>query len=53
VLVVSIVLALAVPAEARPVPQDGGWLRARTPILKIIKRFAVKVFGDGLVDPKP
>lgn len=53
VFIGSIVLALAVPADARPAPRDGGWLRERTPILKIIKKFAVKVCGDLLTDPKP
>ena len=53
VFAVSIVLALAAPVDARPVPRDGSWGRERAPILKILKRFAVRLFGDGLVDPKP
>lgn len=53
VFAVSIVLALAVPVDARPAPRDGSWLRERTPILKILKKFAVRVCGDLLTDPKP
>lgn len=54
VVAVSIVMALAVPAEAGP--RDGGrWFERRTdPIVKILKRFfGIKSQGDGLSDPRP
>lgn len=50
----SIVMMLAVPAEAKP--RDGGrWFEKRVdPIVKILKKmFAFKSQGDGLVDPRP
>ena len=53
-VVVSVLVALAVPAEARPVPQEGSWFREPiVRVVKMIKKFAVKTFGDGLTDPKP
>ena len=54
VVAVSIVMALAVPAEAKP--RDGGrWFEKRVvPIVKILKRmFAFKSQGDELTDPRP
>ena len=53
VLAVSIVLVLAVPAQAKP--RDGGrWFdRAIDPIVKVIKKFVMKSTGDGLIDPRP
>jgi len=54
VLAVSVVLTLAMPAEARP--RDGGrWFEPRTdPIVKILKKlFGIGSQGDGLVDPRP
>ena len=53
-VVVSVLVALAVPAEARPVPQEGSWFRE--PIvraIKILKNLVVRTCGDGLTDPKP
>ena len=52
VLAVSIVLVLAMPAQAKP--RDGGrWLdRVTDPIVKIVKKL-VKSMGDGLGDPWP
>lgn len=52
VLATSIVLALAVPAQAKP--RDGGrWFERIDPIVKVIKKLVIKTFGDGLVDPRP
>ena len=53
VLAVSIVMVLAVPAQAKP--QDGGrWFgRKLDPIVKIIKKLMMKSMGDGLGDPWP
>jgi hypothetical protein len=54
VVAASIVMALAIPAEAKP--RDGGrWFERRVdPIVKILKRmFAFKSQGDGLSDPRP
>ena len=52
VLAVSIVLALAVPAQAKP--RDGGrWFERFDPIVKIVKKLVMRSFGDGLSDPRP
>ena len=53
VLAVSIVVALAVPAQAKP--RDGGrWFERRLdPIVKIVKKLVMKSMGDGLSDPWP
>lgn len=54
VLAASIVMVLAVPAEAAP--RDGGrWFERRVdPIVKILKKmFGVRSEGDGLSDPRP
>ncbi len=55
VVVVSVVVALAVPAEARQVPGEGKWFSDNpiVRVVKILKKFAVRTFGDGLIDPKP
>jgi len=53
VLVLSVVLALGSSAEARPSSRDDRWDRERTPMLKILKKFAMKCFGDLITDPKP
>jgi hypothetical protein len=48
---VSLVMVLAVPAQARP--GDGSWLEeGRGRIIKVIKKI-VKSLGDGLIDPRP
>lgn len=54
-VVVSILAAVSVPAEARPNPGEGRWLRENpiVRVVQIIHRFAVRTFGDGLTDPKP
>lgn len=60
VVVVSFVIALAVPAEAklsRP-SEDRSWERFfdREPIVKIVKilkKFNPRSWGDGLIDPRP
>ncbi len=53
VVAVSIVMTLAVPAQAKA--RDGGWWfeRKLDPIVKIIKKVVLKSLGDGLVDPRP
>ncbi len=53
VLAVSMVLVLAVPAQAKP--RDGGsWLQRKIdPIVKIVKKLVIKSMGDGLSDPWP
>ena len=54
VVAVSIVMALAVPAEAKP--RDGGrWFERRVdPIVKVLKKmFGIRSEGDGLTDPRP
>jgi hypothetical protein len=52
VLAVSIVMVLAVPAQAKP--RDGGrWFERKIdPIVKIVKKLITRL-GDGLVDPRP
>ena len=58
VVAVSIVMALAVPAEAKP--RDGGrWFgrgfeRRFEPIVKVLKKmFSIRSEGDGLTIPTP
>jgi uncharacterized protein YggT (Ycf19 family) len=52
VLAVSIVVVLAMPAQAKP--RDGGrWLdRVTDPVVKVVKK-VVRTLGDGLSDPWP
>ena len=52
VLAMSIVLVLAVPAQAKP--RDGGrWFERKIdPIVKIVKKLMTSL-GDGLSDPWP
>lgn len=52
VLAASIVMVLAIPAQAKP--RDGGrWFGRRIdPIVKIVKKL-IKSMGDGLGDPWP
>jgi hypothetical protein len=53
VLAGSIVMALAVPAQAKP-RDGGGWFERRfDPIVKIVKKLVLKSTGDGLGDPWP
>jgi hypothetical protein len=50
--VVSLVMVLAMPAQAKP--RESGWLDRRLePIVKTIKRAVVKTLGDMLIDPRP
>ena len=52
VLAMSVVVALGVPAQAKP--RDGGrWFDRLDPIVKIIKKFVMRSTGDGLSDPWP
>lgn len=54
VVVVSIVMLMAIPAEAGP--RDGGWWleRRADPIVKIVRRiFGITSQGDGLTIPTP
>jgi hypothetical protein len=52
VLAASIVLALAVPAQAKP--REGRWFEQRVdPIVKMIKKLVIRSLGDGLSDPWP
>jgi len=53
VLAVSIVLVLAVPAQAKPRDDDRWFGRKLDPIVKIIKKLVMKSTGDMLVDPRP
>ena len=52
VAVVSIVVALSVPAEAARVKERGP-REKENPIVKMIRQLVVRTFGDGLTDPKP
>jgi hypothetical protein len=47
-LVLSVVFALNVPAYARSIEP-----RETNPIVKFLKKLGVKVFGDGLIAPRP
>ncbi len=54
VVAVSIVMALAVPAEARE-RDSGRWFERRIePIVKVLKKvFSIRSEGDGLTIPTP
>ncbi|HKR64235.1 MAG TPA: hypothetical protein VJZ00_10940 [Thermoanaerobaculia bacterium] len=53
--IASVVVALAIPAEARPAAGEGPRLTNNpvVKVLKFVKKFVIKTFGDGLTDPKP
>lgn len=51
VVVVSVVMSLAAPVQARPDREDAG--RGKRDIVKIVQKWMASIFGDGLVDPKP
>jgi hypothetical protein len=53
VAVVSIVVALSVPAEAAARLKDKAPRQKENPVVKLIKQLVVRTFGDGLTDPKP
>ena len=46
VVLMSLMVSLAMPASAAQRERS-------TSILQIVKRFIVRTFGDGLIDPKP
>lgn len=51
VAVLSVVVSLAAPMQARPTGRDTArWDRD---IVKIVQKWLAKVLGDGLSDPKP
>jgi hypothetical protein len=54
-VVVSVLVALAIPAEARPTRGEDRWYTDNpvVKVLKFVKKFVVITFGDGLTDPKP
>jgi hypothetical protein len=54
VVAASIVMALAVPVEAKP-REGGRWFERRVdPIVKVLKRlFSIRSEGDGLTIPTP
>jgi hypothetical protein len=49
VVAAAVVMALAVPAEAKPT--DDGWTPSK--IVKALKRLVVKTLGDGVIIPRP
>ncbi|HEX6159924.1 MAG TPA: hypothetical protein VF111_07145 [Thermoanaerobaculia bacterium] len=57
VVVVSVVMSLAAPVQARPDREDVG--RGKRDIVKIVQKWMASIFGavqstgDGLVDPWP
>ncbi|HEX7833154.1 MAG TPA: hypothetical protein VF787_26095 [Thermoanaerobaculia bacterium] len=51
--VVSMVVALSVPAEAAARLKDRSPRQKENPVVKLIKQLVVRTFGDGLTDPKP
>ncbi len=53
VVAVSIVMSMAMPVEAKPAG-PGEWLgRGKDRVVKFLKRWTVRTFGDGLSDPRP
>jgi hypothetical protein len=55
VVVVSVVVSVALPAQARVfTDKENSWIdRAQTRISVFLKRFGVKSFGDMIAVPKP
>ncbi len=53
VAVVSMVVALSVPASAAARVKDRAPREKENPIVRIIKQLMVRTLGDGLTDPKP
>lgn len=53
VVVVSVLMALAVPMQARPTTTWDEIGRGKRDLVKIVKKWMVQTFGDGLVDPWP
>jgi hypothetical protein len=51
VVVVCLVLALSAPAVSAG-PRDDGW-QPKNPVIKLIKKFLLRTFGDGLIIPTP
>ena len=49
VVAAAVVMALAVPAAAGP--RDEGWSPSK--VIKIMKRYVIKVLGDGIIVPRP
>ncbi|HEY0140878.1 MAG TPA: hypothetical protein VGF48_08280 [Thermoanaerobaculia bacterium] len=52
VVVVSVLMSLAAPMEARPTTREEIG-RGKRDLVKIVKKWMVQTFGDGLVDPWP
>lgn len=52
VLVVSVVMSLAAPMQARGAAKEEVG-RGKRDIVKIVQKWIASIFGDGLVDPKP
>lgn len=53
VVALSVVLLLAGSAQAAPSREGVGIGREPNPIVKVIKKLVVRIFGDGLIDPWP
>lgn len=53
VAVVSMVVALSMPAEAAARLKDRTPREKENPIVRILKQLVVRTFGDGLTDPRP
>jgi hypothetical protein len=53
--VVSVLVSLSIPAEARPLSRERGTI-IDNPIVRVVnvlKKLVIRTFGDGLTDPKP
>jgi hypothetical protein len=54
-VVVSVLVALSIPAEARPMSRDRDRI-IENPLVRVVnvlKQLVIRTFGDGLTDPKP
>lgn len=51
VLAVCVVTVLAIPAEAKT--RESAEPKKGTPVVQMLKKLAIKVFGDGLTIPRP
>jgi hypothetical protein len=52
-VVVSIVMTMAVPAQAKPANPGDAIGRVKDRVVRFIRSMVVRTFGDGLSDPRP
>lgn len=53
VVAVSILVAMAVPVQAKPVVPGDAIGRVKAGVVKFFRTLVTRTFGDGLSDPRP